>query len=293
MQDLLEIDACRSGRTVSLPEALGRVRTPLQWRQWDQALARHPDQRFRVYIVEGIKKGFRIGFDGGRGAIVAVVPQNMPSVNENPEVVDTYLAEECCQGRVGGPLDPAMLSGVHVSRFGVIPKSTPGKWRLIVDLSFPRGHSVNDGVREATSTLSYVGVWDAAREIVRLGRGTQLAKVDIKSAYRNVPVHPDDRWLLGMGWRGALFIDSALPFGLRSAPKIFTAIADAAEWIARTRGVRQSLHYLDDFLIFGRPGSDECRQARDTLLQVFEELGIPVAQEKLEGPECKLTFSRL
>ena len=49
-----------------------------------------------------------------------------------------------------------------------------------------------------------------------------LAKVDIRSVYRIVPVHPEDRLLLGMMWEQALYVDTALPFGLRSAPKIFT-----------------------------------------------------------------------
>jgi hypothetical protein len=60
-----------------------------------------------------------------------------------------------------------------------------------------------------------------------------MAKIDIKSAYRTIPVHPDDRALLGMVWNGQLFIDTTLPFGLRSAPIIFTAVADAAEWAIR------------------------------------------------------------
>ncbi len=95
-----------------------------------------------------------------------------------------------------------------------------------------------------------------------------MAKIDIKSAYRNVPIHPDDRWLLGMMWKGSVFVD---------APKIFTAIADG---VARTRGVNNLLHYLDDFFLTGAPSSDECRVAKRTLLQVFEDLGIPVAKEK-------------
>ena len=73
---------------------------------------------------------------------------------------------------------------------------------------------------------THVGIADAVKEVAR---GTQLSKADIKSAYRNVPVHPEDRWLTGMKWRDRLFVDAALPFGLRSAPKIFTAMADAAE----------------------------------------------------------------
>ena len=67
----------------------------------------------------------------------------------------------------------------------------------------------------------------------RLVVGALLAKNDIQKAYRNIPVHPQDRMLLGMMWEGSLFVDSALPFGLRSVPKSFTAVADAAKWIVR------------------------------------------------------------
>ena len=45
-----------------------------------------------------------------------------------------------------------------------------------------------------------------------------MAKADIKQAYRNMLVHPDDRDLLGMQWQGQLLVDGCLPFGLRSAP---------------------------------------------------------------------------
>jgi len=154
-------------------------------------MASYPDPRFRVYIVSSIREGFQIGFDINRVTVHPSASRNMPSMNERPEVVDAYLVEECSQGRVGGPLDPAM----HLSRFGVIPKSTPGKWRLIVDISFPQGGAVNDVVRESTSILPHVGIWDAVKEIVTMRSDTQLAMVDIQSAYRNVPVHPKDRWL--------------------------------------------------------------------------------------------------
>lgn len=52
--------------------------------------------------------------------------------------------------------------------------------------------------------------------------GAQLAKVDVKAAYRLVPVHPVDGLFLGLQ---SLFVDCMLPFGLRSVPKIFTAVA--------------------------------------------------------------------
>ena len=63
--------------------------------------------------------------------------------------------------------------------------------------------------------------------VARLGRGTMLAKIDIESAYRLLPVHPQDRILQAILWEGQLYIDTVLPFGLRSAAKIFNAVADA------------------------------------------------------------------
>ena len=98
-----------------------------------------------------------------------------------------------------------------------------------MDMSSPEGGSVNDGIPEELCSLSYVGIKDAARAIQDRGRGAMMAKVDVKSAYRNIPVHSEDRWMMGMMWEGALYIDTCLPFGLRSVPKIFTAIADAVE----------------------------------------------------------------
>ena len=62
--------------------------------------------------------------------------------------------------------------------------------------------------------------------ILELGVATQLAKIDITSAYRIVPVHPQDLHLLGMTWGRKVYIDSALP---HSAPIIFNALADALE----------------------------------------------------------------
>ena len=70
----------------------------------------------------------------------------------------------------------------------------------------------------------------AVAHILQLGQGAVLAKVDVARAFCNILVHPDDRHLLGMQWEDAIFIDMALPFGLRSSSKIFTVMANALEW---------------------------------------------------------------
>ena len=129
---------------------------------------------------------------------------------------------------------------MRISRFGVTPKPhKPGQWRLILDLSHPVGLSVNDGIDEKLSSLSYVSVDDIVNTILSLGQGTMLAKIDVQNSYRVIPVHPEDRMLLGMSWKGKVYVDATLPFSLRSAPKIFTAVADACEWILRQRGLYQ------------------------------------------------------
>ncbi len=290
MNDLLALDSFRplSNKATSLPVTMQQITTPLRWEAWDQSLAPHPDPRFRRYLVDGIREGFRIGFDYSRECHRTA--RNMASSILQPAVVQEYLAIECAAGRVLGPFSPEFLPNVHVSRFGVIPKKATGKWRLIVDLSAPDNYSVNDGVYERFCSMQYVSVENAVQLVVKKGPGALMAKIDIKSAYRIVPIHPDDRWLLGMTWEGHVFVDATLPFGLRSAPKIFTAIADGAEWVARARGANNILHYLDDFFLTGATSSDECRVAMQTLLQVFEDLGVPVAQEKLEGQTTCLTF---
>lgn len=117
-----------------------------------------------------------------------------------------------------------------------------------------------------------------------------LAKMDLKNAYRVVPVHADDHPLLAIRWGGETYIDTALPFGLRSAPKIFSALADALAWILKDRGVAWQLHYLDDFLFAGPPRSNACAEALRLALETFQKLGVPIASHKTEGPTTRLTF---
>ena len=89
---------------------------------------------------------------------------------------------------------------------------------------------------------------------------------------------------MGMLWEDQLFIDATLSFGLRSAQKIFNAVADTLQWIIRERGVEFIDHYLDDFVIVGRSGSKECERNMATALQVCNEVEAPIAPRKVEGP---------
>ena len=104
------------------------------------------------------------------------------------------------------------------------------KWHLIVDMSHPTGSTVNDEISSNLCSLHYASVDDAVDIIKKLGRGTQLVKLDIKDAYRIVPIHPSDYHLLGIRWRDRTYVDRALTFGLRPAPNFFSALADLVAW---------------------------------------------------------------
>ena len=145
-------------------------------------------------ILEGIQQGFRVGCDYQSHKCQSAAG-NLKSARENAEVVEAYIAEVAAR-RVVGPVSPIEITILQTSPFGVIPKLQPGKWRLIVNLSAPKG-SVNDGISRSLCSLQYVSVEDIVGKIERMGRGTLLAKVD---PYHMVPVHPQDPALLE--WEG-------------------------------------------------------------------------------------------
>ena len=245
--------------------------SPLRLDQFQTELQHHPDQAAVAYVLSGLREGFRIGFESSMVNLKSA-SSNMRSSFEHPFVIDSYLQTEVSSGRVAGPFSAPPFPSLHISRFGVIPKNNqPGKWRLILDLSSPVGHSVNDGIPKPPFTVQYVSVDAVIEGIMAWGRGTLMAKFDVASAYRNVAIHPDDRPLLGMQWRGKYFVDLVLPFGLRSAPFIFTSIADLVEWIlVHNYGVDFLRYYLDDFFTLGPPSGPRTEK-RDRIVALLEE----------------------
>ncbi len=132
--------------------------------------------------------------------------------------------------------------------------------------------------------LGYMSVQEV---VLTLGPGALLAKSILKRLIEWFhAVHPDDRQLLGMVWKRQLFVEAVLPpFGLRSAPKLFNALADALEWISRRQGIGRVAHYLDDFILASAPNFNECAYNLQVLLGTFH-----IAHHKVEGPTTCLTF---
>jgi len=151
----MSLDTHGDAGTIALDPRMATVKTPLKLAAWQKKLQNHPDKDYCKYILKGIEKGFCLGVD--ESASFTSSTQNMLSAKQNPVVITEYLDKEVSQGNILGPFSIATAPAVHINCFGVIPKKhQPGKWRMITDLSFPEGHSVNDAIDPEACSLSYI-----------------------------------------------------------------------------------------------------------------------------------------
>ena len=151
---------------------------------------------------------------------------------------------------------------------------------------------MNEGINPNDYPLQYIRVDDIIKMVSKFGQGALMAKFDVEAAYRNLAVHPSDRYLIGMKWRSMFYVDLALSFGLRSAPYIFNSVADLVEWILLNNyHLPDLLHYLDDFITAGPPNSPQCENNLSTASSVCATLGLPLHPSKKVGPTtCMVTL---
>ena len=243
------------------------------------------------YLLNGFQHGFRIGCFGLPAQQDKRVT-NLKSAVEFPAVVDKKKAKELALGRILGPFDaPAPSDNFRMSPLGVVPKKTPGEFRTIHHLSYPEDSSVNDYIPKEISAVQYATIQDAIR-LIKQQPGSQvfMAKVDIESAFRIIPVSPMDRPLLGFQWKGKFFMDAVLPMGVSSACAIFESFSTALEWIATSKlGATAIVHVIDDFLFIAHSRAN-CGQDLQAFVNLCLELGVPLAPGKTVAPTRVITF---
>ena len=155
----------RSGTLGFLPE-----------RDWDPFLKTLLDPYFADFLRKGICDGFCLGVSPS----ATLVSSKAISLSALSSMVDNYIEEEVKAGN----LAPSPCEGVHLSPFGFIPKKNrPGKFRLIVNLSFPSGNSINGTISPAHSSC-YITVHQVVEQIPQ---GSFLAKIDLKAAFQSTP----------------------------------------------------------------------------------------------------------
>ena len=79
-----------------------------------------------------------------------------------------------------------------------------------------------------------------------LGKGKVFSKLDLTSAYQQVPLEPESRKLTTINMIRGLFEYTRLPFGVSSAPAIFQRVMDTL-----LVNIPNVAVYLDDILIAG------------------------------------------
>lgn len=262
-----------------------KVFTPVKVEVLESLTADYPDQNIREFLLKGFTFGFRVGHCGevSKGA-----EKNNKSAFEFGNKVDEAILKELNRGHTIGPFKETPLENFHCSPLGGAPKKD-GSVRICLDLSSPRGSSVNDFISKDDYHCKYSSFDDAVAYVVACGRGCFMGKVDIKHAFRLCPVNEEDWKLLGYKWEGRYYFDIVLPFGLRSSPYIFNSFADMLLWIIIHFFDIPALHYLDDYFTVGLL-LKECQYAMDVICQVFELVGVPLAKDKVEGPSQVITF---
>ena len=116
-----------------------------------------------------------------------------------------------------------------------------------------------------------------------------MAKEDIKSAFRNIPMQFSNLNLLGICVQGQYFIDCALPFGASISCAIFEQVATLIHWIAEKHAGHKMVHYLDDFFTVHQYAS-VCRSIMSTFMDICEQIAMPIALDKSEGPATVIEF---
>ena len=96
-----------------------------------------------------------------------------------------------------------------------------------------------------------------------------LVKIDLKDAYFSVPISKEQRKFLCFQFRDRFYQFNCLPFGLASAPWVFTKTLKPIAALGRELGIRLIV-YIDDILLM----AETKEKARDQTasLQVLSKL---------------------
>jgi len=116
-----------------------------------------------------------------------------------------------------------------------------------------------------------------------------MSTVDLKDAYLSVPIAEEHRKFLRLSWEGKTFQFTCLPFGLCTAPRVFTKLLRPIMAHLHQQGIR-SVIYLDDLLLMAQRKDLLISHVAQTV-HLLEQLGFLVNQEKSQlSPSQQATY---
>lgn len=261
--------------------------TPVKLNVLKSMLTNYPDQNTAHELLNGFEYGFNIHYSGTREFHVS---KNMKSAETHADELQLKIYQEISLGRIAGPFYTRPMSNIRCSPIGLVPKKQGG-WRMICNLSAPQGNSVNDFIDPSLCSVHYTSFDTTISMVQKLGPGALLGKKDITSAFRLLPIRPEDFSLLGFYFDNKYYIDKCLPFGCSIACATFEKFSTALHWIVENQSTHNTLvHYLDDFLFAGPANTCICQNLMGSFDTICKELGVPLSEEKTEGPSTYITF---
>ena len=243
-----------------------------------------PDKDF---LLAGISKGFEI-IQAGSDIQPAFCANHKSalSVENKCRVEKQILHEVNCNRYIITDVKPTIVSAL-----GAVPKPHSSDIRLIHDCSRPLGLGLNSYAHPDSFTFNTV---DGACKSIQ--RGYYMSKIDLKSAYRSVPIHPDHYPAAGLQWKfhgshkPVYLYDTCLMFGASQAVSIFHRLSNAlVRVIERYTAPGCVINYLDDFLILA-PTKELALCYMHIALGVITSLGFVINFEKLVLPTTDIVF---
>ena len=237
-------------------------------------------------VCDFLQYGFPIDFDRKR-TVSDSERRNHRGARNYPEFIDKYLRKETSAHRIIGPFDSNPLSvPLIVSPMNTVPKANEDERRVIFDLSWPHGASVNDGISKTKYlgeliNLHYASVEQVCQMVMRVGKGAHIYKRDLRQAYRQIPVDPRDYRYLGFFWKDSFYFDTTLAMGQRNAAMACSRTTDAIMYMHAQDGY-EGTNYLDDLIGVSHPCYSD--QAFDALGQLLMELGLEENLSKACAP---------
>ena len=253
------------------------------------------DMEKTQYLFNEFTEGFSLCYQGPLSTGKRLAPNLKLRVGSKVELWNKMM-KEVELGRFAGPYDEPPFDNFVQSPVGLVPKDKGLKTRLIFHLSYPKkGESVNSGIPRSKCTVKYPDFEEAIKLCLKEGVGCKIAKSDMSSAFRHVPLRRDQWHLLVIKptqpetHKIFYFMDKCLLFGSSISCAIFQAISDAIAFIVQKRMKKENVNYLDDYL-FAAALKLECDRQVQEFLAVCEDISFPVALEKTYWGMTLLVF---